>query len=270
MKSFILSLMIFCCLQSNAQTAHIPKNKHKFIVIAHRGEHTELPENTIASYEQALKSGVDYVEIDLRTTKDSVLVIMHDGTINRMTNGRGKVSQLTFAELQGFTVIDKIKQDGKTYPIPTFADVLNTCKDKIDIYLDFKDASVEQAYKMICDYKMEKQVIVYINKASQYTDWKRIAPKMPLMVSLPGNVKAGEELKKFLVQTPVALLDGSYAQYTPELLKAAAEAGVAAWPDIQSANEANNWDSALGIGFKGLQTDHPKELINYLVKKGLR
>lgn len=239
-------------------------------MIAHRAEHTEVPENTIAAIEHAIKSTVDYVEIDLRTTKDSALVIMHDATVDRMTNGKGKVSDLTFAQIQQLQVADKTKDATLTYPVPTFAEVLKTCKDRINIYLDFKNASVAQAFQMIKDYGMEKQVIVYINAPSQYTDWRRIAPEMPLMLSLPDGTKTKEDLLEFLQQTPVALLDGDYSDYTPALLQTANEAGVPAWPDIQSPNEANNWDKALAIGFRGLQTDHPAALIEYLKSKGLR
>lgn len=270
MKTIFLCTLFFCNLQLHAQIITLPKSAHKFIVIAHRGEHTDVPENTIASIERAIKSTVDYVEIDLRTTKDSVLVIMHDDTVDKMTNGTGKISDHTFAELQLLNVADKTKRSTEKYSIPTFAAVLKNCRKKINIYLDFKDADVGQTYKMIKKYGMEKQVIVYINAAFQYTEWKKIAPEMPLMVSLPDEVKTKEDLNAFLLKTPVALLDGSYDDYTTEILQAAVAASIPAWPDIQSDTEASNWDKALLMGFKGLQTNHPKALIDYLIKKGLR
>lgn len=273
MRQTILSIVLLaCCIYCGAQTTTttLPKSKHKFIVIAHRGDHVEAPENTLAAYENAIKHEVDYVEIDLRTTKDSLLVIMHDATVDRMTNGKGKISSLTYAEVQQLKVWDKTKDSSTTYAIPTFEDVLKTCKNKIHIYLDFKDASVLQSYNMIKQYGMEKQVIVYINSPLQYKEWRRVAPSMPLMVSLPNNIKTADALNTFLAATPVALLDGDYSDYTPEMVQAAATAGVPAWPDIQSPGEANNWDKALELGFKGLQTDHPAALVSYLKKKGLR
>src|ERR1019366_3692825 len=133
--------LIICNIQINAQKAMVPEAKHRFIVIAHRGYHVEVPENTLAAYENAIKNGVDYVEIDLRTTKDSMLVIMHDATVDRMTNGKGKISDLTYGEVHKLKVIDKRKDSTKTYPVPTFEEVLHICRTKIYIYLDFKDAS---------------------------------------------------------------------------------------------------------------------------------
>jgi glycerophosphoryl diester phosphodiesterase len=271
MKKTISIIFLFTCTSKiNAQTAALPESKHKFIVIAHRGDHVEVPENTIAAYENGIKHEVDYVEIDLRTTKDSVLVIMHDATVDRMTNGKGKISDLTYAEIKQLKVMDKKKDSTKTYSVPTFEEVLKTCRDKIHIYLDFKNASVLQSYNMIEKYGMEKQMIVYINSPSQYEEWRKLVPSMPVMLSMPDNIKNEDQLKIFIAKDPLELLDGDYSSYTRAMVKAATAAGKTAWPDIQSPDEDRNWDKALELGFKGLQTDHPKALIEYLKKKGLR
>ncbi len=270
MKNITAFLFLFAFVtKTNAQIAPLPESKHKFIVIAHRGDHVEAPENTIAAFENGIKNEVDYVEIDLRTSKDSVLVIMHDATVDRMTNGKGKISDLTYAEIKRLKIFNK-KDSAKTYPVPTFEEVLKTCRDKIHIYLDFKNASVQQSYNMIKKYGMEKQVIVYINSAAQYKEWRSLVPSMPVMLSVPDDIKNEEQLKTFIAKYPLELLDGDYSGYTAEMVKLATAAGIAAWPDIQSANEDRNWDKALELGFKGLQTDHPKALIEYLKKKGLR
>jgi glycerophosphoryl diester phosphodiesterase len=271
MKGYLfVCFLLACAARLDAQKPTLPEAGHKFIVISHRADHVEVPENTIAAIKHGIKAGVDYVELDLRTTKDSVLVIMHDATVDRMTNGKGKVSDLTYAELRRLKVMDKSKDTGKTYDIPNFEEVLRTCKDKVHIYLDFKDASVDQTYAMIRQYGMENQVIVYINKPSQYTDWRKLVPSMPVMLSLPGDVKTEAGLNTFLAKYPLDLLDGDYSDYAPEVLQAAAKAGIPAWPDIQSPSEAANWDKAIEMGFRGLQTDHPEALIAYLEKKGLR
>lgn len=85
----LISLLPFCCF---AQKDSLPKGKNRFIVIAHRGDHTNAPENTLAAYLHAIDDGADFVEIDLRTTKDSQLVIMHNATIDHMTGHEGAVN----------------------------------------------------------------------------------------------------------------------------------------------------------------------------------
>ena len=138
----------------------VPVAKHKFIVIAHRGDHVIYPENTIEAYREAIKNEADYVEIDLRTTKDSQLVSMHDGNVNRMTNAKGAVNTFTLAELLAMKIKSRDTTSKITYSIPTFKEILKVCKKKINIYLDFKNADPAVAYQMIKQYGMEKQVLV--------------------------------------------------------------------------------------------------------------
>ncbi len=271
MEKIIAAVFLFVfAARVDAQNAAIPVSKHQFIVIAHRGDHVDVPENTIAAFEQGIKHGVDYVEIDLRTTKDSVLVIMHDATVDRMTDGKGTVSDMTLNEIKQLKITDKKKNSGKAFEIPTFEEVLKTCRDRIHIYLDFKNADVQQCYNMIKQYGMEGQVIVYINSPFQYQEWRRLVPSVPVMLSLPASVKNEDQLKTFLDKYPLELLDGDYSDYTPGMVTYANKEGKKVWPDIQSPGEADNWDKAVETGFMGLQTDHPEELINYLQKKGLR
>ena len=266
----IAHLLISQNLIAQHVLAPLPTSQHKFIVVAHRGDHVDAPENTIAAYELGIKHGVDFVEIDLRTTKDSQLVIMHDATVNRMTNGNGKVSELSFAEIRQLTLADKTRPELGKHQVPSFEEVLKVCKGKIGIYLDYKNARVEQAYQLIQKYNMEKEIVVYINTPQQFIDWRKVAPNMPLMVSLPDHIKTADALTKFLQTTPIEILDGDYSDYTSEMLEAATKAGSVVWPDIQSPQESNNWDAAITIGLRGLQTDHPAALIQYLVQKGLR
>jgi glycerophosphoryl diester phosphodiesterase len=248
-----------------------PKSKDQFIVAAHRGDHVIYPENTLTAYEEAIKNEADYVEIDLRTTKDGELVSMHDGTINRMTDGKGNVKDFTLDELEQLKVKSKDTTDKTVYRIPTFKQILTACKNKINIYLDFKAADPEQAYQMIKQYGMEKQVLVYINSAAQLTGWRKAAPKMPLMLSMPDSVKTVAAMESFINKYQPDILDGSYNQYTSEMVALAAKYNIPAWPDIQSAGEGPaDWNKALDKGLKGLQTDHPALLVKFLKEKGLR
>lgn len=248
-----------------------PASKHKFIVAAHRGDHVIYPENTLAAYREAIKNEADYVEIDLRTTEDGQLISMHDASVNRMTNGSGLVKDLTFNKLEQLKVKNKDTTSVEIHRIPTFKQILKLCKNKINIYLDFKAADPAAAYQMIREYKMEKQVLVYINGANQFTGWRKAAPQMPLMLSLPDSVKSVGGMEQFIDRYQVDILDGSYKQYNAEMVKFAESKHIPIWPDIQSAGEGPaDWDKALAIGLTGLQTDHPAALVKYLKEKGLR
>src|ERR1043165_3966874 len=68
------------------------------VAISHRGEHLQHPENTMPAYRAAVEAGADFIETDVRTTSDGKLVIMHDASVDRCTNGHGDVASMTFDE----------------------------------------------------------------------------------------------------------------------------------------------------------------------------
>jgi acetyl esterase/lipase len=140
--------------------------------------------------------------------------------------------------------------------------VLKLCKNRINIYLDFKDADVAETWKQIQEEGMAKQIVVYLNKVPYYKQWRSIAPQMPLMTSLLDDVKNPQQLKFFLGQVKVEVLDNIAEQ---AMVQTAQEEGVAVWLDVQSPSEGKDaWDSALSKGVQGVQTDHPEALVNYL------
>jgi glycerophosphoryl diester phosphodiesterase len=264
-------MFIICHVFAQQSGGKLPVSGHTFIVSAHRGDHSSAPENTLAAFSNAIADGVDYIEIDLRTTKDSQLVIMHDASVDRMTTGKGLIREMGFGELKKLNVLDKNHTDWGSFEIPTFRQVLELSKGKVNIYLDFKNADAAQVWSQICEFGMQHQVIVYINQEKQIADWRRVAPEMPLMVSLPDQVKDSSALIAFLDKTHIEIIDGDYDQYNADMVRMANGKGVMVFPDIQRPGEmAAIWDKAISIGIRALQTDHPKELIAYLVSKKWR
>jgi glycerophosphoryl diester phosphodiesterase len=265
---FIAALAPFIAF---AQTTSLPHAKHHFTVIAHRGDHTNAPENTLLAYQHAIDDGADFVEIDLRTTKDSQLVIMHNAGIEQMTGREGELNDLLFDTLRQIKVRELLHPEWGLHAIPTLKEVLQLCKGKINIYLDFKEASVEQTYKEIIAAGMENSIVVYINEPHQFDEWATVAPNMPLMISLPKPVKTKPEMLQLLEAFNIDILDGDYAEYNAETVQAAKEKKVPVWADIRSQDEGpRQWNTALVIGITGLQTDHPKALIDFLIAKALR
>jgi len=260
-----LFALILFSVTSQAQIIPLPQTKHKLVIIAHRGNHVKVPENTLASYKEAIKAGADYVEVDLRTTKDGHLVVMHDGSVDRTTNGKGKVADMTFDEIEKLQVFNNNK---KTHQVPEFHEVLKLCKGKINIYLDFKEADVAETWKQITAAGMEKQVVVYVNKIPQYKQWRSVAPNLPVMTSLFDVVKTKDQLAMFLGQVKIEVLDNIKDR---EMVQAAGENGVSVWLDVQDPAEGpDSWKAALEKGVQGLQTDKPAELVAYLKANGWR
>jgi glycerophosphoryl diester phosphodiesterase len=252
-------------LFAQGESPSLPVSKNKLVVIAHRGAHQKAPENTLMSIQDAIQLGADYVELDLRTSKDGTLILMHDETVDRTTNGKGKVATFALTELKALKVFNNNK---RTHQIPTFAAALKEAKGKINIYLDFKDADVEKTWQEIRSHQMENQVVVYVNKIPQYNAWRKVAPQLPLITSFLKAVQKPDQLSLFLEETQIKVLDNLHE---PSMVETAAQKGVATWLDIQSAVEGpTSWALALEKGVQGLQTDHPEELIAFLKSKKWR
>lgn len=259
----VLSVLFFLSFSARSQEHALPHSKNKMVVIAHRGNHVNVPENTVAACREAIASGADYVEVDLRTTKDGHLVVIHDATVDRTTNGTGKVSALTLAEIKKLQVFN---QNKKTHRIPEFREILALCKDKINIYLDSKEADAAATWKQIQTAGMGKQVVVYVNDVNQHKHWKNTAPHLPLISSLPKEVTDVEGLNGFLKKTELKVLDNVS---NPEMIKAANAHGISVWLDVQRPDEGPvSWKEAASKGVQGLQTDKPAELIKYLKENG--
>jgi glycerophosphoryl diester phosphodiesterase len=251
---------------SQKSKIQLPTSKNTFIVIAHRGSHAHVPENTIASVREAIEAGADYVEIDLRTTKDGYLVLQHDASVNRMTNSRGNVRDLLLDSIKNLEITSK--ESKVIFRVPEFKEVLEACKNHINIYLDFKDADVTETYRQIREAGMEKQIVVYLNKEEQYEQWRRAAPAMPLMTSLPENVKNENEFNEFIKSRPIEVLDNVY---NAAMIAVTNNKGIAIWIDVEGENENPAiWKEAISKEIQGMQTDHPEAMINYLKEQGLR
>jgi glycerophosphoryl diester phosphodiesterase len=113
-------------------------------IIAHRGDSATRPENTLASFRRALEVGADLVELDVQLSKDGHAVVIHDGTLDRTTDGTGKVGELSLAELRKFSAgyPEKFNREFAKERIPSLAEVLLLIRGKARVMIEIKKESV--------------------------------------------------------------------------------------------------------------------------------
>ncbi|MET9514255.1 glycerophosphodiester phosphodiesterase family protein [Streptomyces sp. NPDC002994] len=107
-----------------------------FLTIGHRGVMGVEPENTLRSFVRAEQAGMDAIELDLHLSKDGALVVMHDAEVDRTTDGRGAIADLTLAELRGLDA-------GQGERVPLFEEVLDAVKSPLQA--EIKDAAAARA-----------------------------------------------------------------------------------------------------------------------------
>lgn len=130
----------------------VPKS---FTIIAHRGASGTEPENTLCAFRRAVKLGCRWIECDVRMTRDGVPVVIHDATVNRTTNGHGRVSQMTNDELQRLNA-------GKGEKIPTLKEALQFAKKrKVNFVLEIKDPkALSKTISLLKTFKLLDHIIL--------------------------------------------------------------------------------------------------------------
>ncbi|QEC41529.1 glycerophosphodiester phosphodiesterase family protein [Pseudobacter ginsenosidimutans] len=141
--------------------------KEKKIISGHRGSYlTGYPENAIETFEYVLKHTPAFFEIDPRLTKDSVIVLLHDATLDRTTTGKGKLADYTWEEVKQLRLKDK---DGNVTPyrIPTLQEAIDWARGKTILNLDKKDVPMQMTADIIRKNNAGSFVMVTVHNAKQ-------------------------------------------------------------------------------------------------------
>lgn len=129
------------------------------MVLSHRGGFNTTPENSLSAIQNSTDIGVDIVEIDVQLTSDDILVVMHDETINRTTNGSGSVASYTLEELRQFKLLmpnGSMSDEG----IPTLKEALAYSKDKMHLFIDKGDDYLAKIYEDLVETNTLNQTII--------------------------------------------------------------------------------------------------------------
>jgi glycerophosphoryl diester phosphodiesterase len=236
------------------------------VVISHRGEHLHHPENTLPAYQAAIDAGADYFEVDVRTTSDGKLVLSHDGSVARRTNGKGDISKMTFDEVRALDAGIKSGPEFAGTKIPTFDEALDLARGKIGIYVDSKQVSAKDLVTHIEEHGMSDHVVIYAG-LGLCQGVQRLNPKLKVMPEA-GSVGNAKHLIEVL--HPQVLAFGA-GDFRPDIIRVVKEAKVQIYVDrLGPADNTASWQSAIDAGADGIQTDHPAELAKYLREKGYK
>lgn len=253
-------------LEKRQQSINNPLSQ-TVLVAAHRALHTKYPENSLAAIKHSIESGIDMIEIDVRRTKDDVLILMHDHTVNRTTNGRGKIRELKFAEVKNL-ILKKSDSDNQMHHVPTLKEALELVKGQILVDVDIKDAPVKKLVEIIKETKTENQVLFFQHHNATHDSIIQIDPSLKIV---PRAGTIDDVLSLLKVYRPVVM------QIPPEI----------ASPDLVNQMKKNTctvWINSLGdadelaeegkleeafsplieMGATVIQSDRPDLLLQYL------
>lgn len=167
-------------------------------IIAHRGASAERPECTLSALRRAIKVGATAVEVDVRTSKDGLLFVLHDATLDRTTNGKGPASALTLAELQQLDAGSWFDAKFKNERIPSLIESARECKGRIDLLLDLKeqgDGYDRKVVGVIRKHGDPSRTIVGVRSIAQAERFRKLLPKARQLALIP-SVDAIEDFAK--------------------------------------------------------------------------
>lgn len=253
MQSLLLSMLLAAQAVSAPVLPREPKQGGVYVV-AHRGVHEGIPENTLAAYQKAIDIGADFVEIDLRETRDGKFVSVHNADLDDYTeDASGPVSGYTLAELQAFDIGSRVGPEWAAERIPGFEDILELCRGRIGIYLDMKQGDVEKAAAIVREYGLTKEVLWYVGGAP-LRKLKEYCPECVIMPDPGSERNLGRILEAVSPKVVASVWENMSATFAETCHAAGAKV-------IVDDDGPGTWDTLLGWGVDGIQTDHVADLI---------
>jgi glycerophosphoryl diester phosphodiesterase len=234
-------------------------------VISHRGEHLAHPENTLPAFQAAIDAGADFFELDVRTTSDGRLVLMHDHTVDRTTNGTGRVRNMTFDQIRALDAGAKFGSQFTGTAVPTFEEALNLAHGKIGVYVDCKDLAPADLVAALEKADMLDKVVIYGGAGFL----KGVLALRPSLKVMPEADNAAT-LQKLIANLNLHVAAFDAGDFKDDVIAIAKRAQVDIYVDrLGPADNAATWQDAIDRGAAGIQTDHPAELVQYLRSHGL-
>lgn len=290
-------LLIYACKDNKIEPQKISRietliNKledsrdNEILVVAHRADWRNGPENSLLAIKSAIDMGVDIIEIDVRETRDGQLVLMHDRTIDRTSSGQGLVKEWTLDSLKTLGLRDGAGVITR-HKIPTLEEALLLAKDKVLVNLDKSYPIIDKCYEVAKKTGTTKQIIVKgkepFNKLKEdFQDYLGKVYYMPI-INLPNPEASGiveqymKNLKPVAFEFTVPSDTISLIKDFDNIRKQGASIWVnSLWPRHNAGHDDEraiedpsvyNWFIENNIDI--IQTDRPELLLKYLRSKGL-
>jgi glycerophosphoryl diester phosphodiesterase len=228
-------------------------------ISAHRGNSRLAPENTLATFQKVLEMGVDFIEIDVRTTLDNQLVILHDGTLNRTTNGTGPIAQLTLTEIKSLKANKGWEQGFPEERIPTLEETAQLISNwnkihskKTYIYVDCKQVAAKPLVEMLQKYDLAEQSVFY-GSDDFLEQLKEVFPtskRMPSLNAVSDIDAKISRLKPYAFDVSWKILNENLVQYIHEKK-------VKVFTDVLGLlDNQTNYQKAIDWKVDLIQTDH--------------
>lgn len=207
------------------------------VCIAHRGASGDghAPENTLAAFRKAIEMGVDGVECDVHCTKDGSVVVIHDHTLNRTTDTKGVVEEMTLREVKKADAGSWFDPRFAGERVPTLRELLELTKGKVITVIEIKSENIaDKVVKEIESARAESEVVIISFHASALRDAQEINPRIPRGILIGGRKAIRKpagilDLIHQAAEAGASVLDLSSKIITPPLVRESHRRGMGVW-----------------------------------------
>lgn len=197
-------------------------NKSTIDIVCHKGANAVAPENTYASAQQCIDWGMDYVEIDVRTSKDGVLYLLHDPTLERTTNGQGYLHEQPAAYLDTLDAGSWFHADFADQRLPRLEPFLRWIQGKAKIFFDVKAAAPQQLIDLVYATGFERDCFFWSGSNVWAKELRRLDPSLALKI----NIKNIADVERVYAEFQADIVEVGLANVTQPLLDACRERGI--------------------------------------------
>lgn len=179
----------------NFQTSDKPPLRRSIEIVCHKGANEYAPENTFAAAQLCVDWEMDYVEIDVITSKDGVLYILHGPELDRTTNGKGQIADMTSEEIDKLDAGSWFDLKFAGEKVPRLVPFLRWIKGKAKVFLDVKKADPKQLIDLIYEVGMENDCFFWSGDSGWAFRLRELDPKLPLKINVdnPADVIEADE-----------------------------------------------------------------------------
>jgi glycerophosphoryl diester phosphodiesterase len=277
----LVYLVLSAFARPRPERSFFEKRNNQVLVIAHQGGDGLFPSNTLYAFEEAAKLGVDILELDIHASKDGVLVVIHDDTVDRTTDGAGKVSDLTLEQLKeldaGYDWSPERK--GETFPyrnkgitVPTLEEVFQAFPEhRINIEIKQESPSITQPLcGLIREYEKQEQVLVVSFSDIAINEFREVCHEV-VTGGAPGEIRTfyifhrlflGGLYRSFADAFQVPEYQDSLQIVTERFVKDAHRKNI----DVQvwTVDATEDMKRFIDLGVDGIITDRPDRLLELL------
>ena len=232
-------------------------------VTAHRGASGAAPENTMAAIERAIADGADFVEIDVQETVDGVVVVAHDSDFMKVADDSTKIWEASLEHLQGLDIGSWFAPEFADQRVPTLAEVLDACKDKVKVNIELKyyghdERLEERVIELVEERDMAADVVIMSLKLDGVEKVQALRPDWT--VGLLTAVVLGD-----LTKVDVDFLAVSTKLATPFFIRAAHKTGKEVY--VWTVNDVVGMSTYLSRGVDSLITDEPAQALEVMAQR---